>query len=77
VRAMRAKVCLYDGAELVCSPVVELEGLAKGGQEVYRAVFPSEVGVKVGWLVIVTKAYRVSSVTPTARGDSATLSRQD
>jgi hypothetical protein len=77
VRAVLAKVCVYDGATLVCSPVVDLEGLPKGGPDVYRAVFPSEVGVKVGWLVIVSKAYRVTSVTPTARGDSATLSRPD
>jgi hypothetical protein len=75
VRAVLAKVCVYDGATLVCSPVVDLEGLAKGGPDVYRAVFGAEVGVRVGWRVIVTRDYLISSVTPTARGDSATLSR--
>lgn len=78
----RAKVCLLSpdgrgGYEHACEVVCEVtpDGRGPAGEARHRALFPADLGVEVGWLVILLHAYRVESLTPRGRWVEAGLVR--
>lgn len=75
---MRAHLCFYrPGGEFECEHNADLEGLPRGGGATYRALVPANVGVEVGWRVIVNgmACFRVSSAAPAAGAVAALLTR--